>query len=64
MLGQSMRFGVASLDAHTFLRTVEAFYGRAGVHTGIRSDRLNYYKKAENIVKCTIPLVRGRYNAR
>ena len=60
LLGQSMRFGVSSLDAHTFLRTVESFYGRAGVHTGIRSDRLNYYKKAENTVKCTIPLVKGR----
>lgn len=43
----------------SFLKMVESFFDRAGVHTGIRTDRLNFYKKAENIVKCSIPLVRG-----
>ena len=44
----------------TFLKMVESFFDRAAVHTGIRTDRLNFYKKAENVVKCSIPLVRGR----
>lgn len=43
----------------TFLKMVESFFDRAAVHTAIRTDRLNFYKKAENIVKCSIPLVRG-----
>jgi hypothetical protein len=43
----------------TFLKMVESFFDRAAVHTGIRSDRLNFYKKAENVVKCSIPLIRG-----
>lgn len=44
----------------TFLTMVESFFDRAAVHTGIRTDRLNFYKKAENVVKCSIPLIRGR----
>ncbi len=43
----------------TFLKMVEGFFDRAALHTGIRADRLNFYKKAENIIKCSIPLVRG-----
>ena len=43
----------------TFLKMVESFFDRAAVHTGIRTDRLNFYKKAENVVKCSIPLIRG-----
>lgn len=43
-----------------FLRMVESFFDRAAVHTGIRTDRLNFYKKAENVVKCSIPLIRGK----
>jgi len=46
----------------TFLKMVESFFDRASVHTGIRTDRLNFYKKAENIVKCSIPLVRGTFS--
>lgn len=42
----------------TFLKMVESFFDRAAVHTGIRNDRLNFYKKAENVVKCSIPLIR------
>jgi hypothetical protein len=41
---------------------VESFFDRAAVHTGIRTDRLNFYKKAENVVKCSIPLIRGTSN--
>jgi hypothetical protein len=46
----------------TFLQMVESFFDRAAVHTGIRTDRLNFYKKAENVVKCSIPLIRGTSN--
>jgi hypothetical protein len=42
-----------------FLKMVESFFDRAAIHTGIRTDRLNFYKKAENVVKCSIPLIRG-----
>lgn len=55
--GGQVKFGFAS--GATFLKMVESFFDRAAVHTGIRSDRLNFYKKAENVVKCSIPLVRG-----
>ena len=55
--GSGVRYNI--LNSDTFLRMVESYYDRAGVHTGIRSDRLTFYKKAENTVKCTIPLVRG-----
>ena len=44
VLAGQMRYGI--LDSNTFLRMVESYYDRAGVHTGIRSDRLFYYKKA------------------
>jgi len=44
----------------SFLQMVESFFDRAAVHTGIRADRLNFYKKAENVVKCSIPLIRGK----
>ena len=43
----------------TFLRMVENFFDRAALHTGIRADRLVFYKKAESVLKCSIPLVRG-----
>lgn len=43
VLGSPVRYGL--LDSNTFLRMVESYYDRAGVHTGIRSDRLTYYKK-------------------
>jgi glutamate dehydrogenase (NAD(P)+) len=54
-----LRYSFAS--GASFLSTVESFFDRAAVHTGIRTDRLNFYKKAENIVKCSIPLIRGIY---
>lgn len=37
---------------------VENYFDKAGRHTSIRPDRLNFYKKAENVVKCSITLVR------
>lgn len=49
----------ASEGAH-FLKMVENYFDKAGVHTGIKADLLNYYKRAENVVKCNLTLVRGK----
>jgi len=38
---------------------VESYFDSAGIHTGIRSDYLKFYKKADNVVKCSIPIIRG-----
>ena len=38
---------------------VESYFDKAGRHTSIRPDRLNFYKKAQNVVKCSITLERG-----
>lgn len=40
---------------------VESFFDRAAAHTGIRNDLINYYKKSENVLKCSLPLVRGNF---
>lgn len=55
--GQPARYSFS--EGASFLTMVEGFFDRAAIHTGIRADRLIYYKKAESIVKCSIPLVRG-----
>lgn len=60
LLSSPLRFGFAT--GATFLKMVESFFDRAAIHTGIRTDRLNFYKKAENVVKCSIPLVRGKFD--
>lgn len=39
---------------------VESYFDKAGIHTEIRSDYLNFYKKSDNVVKCTYPIVRGK----
>jgi hypothetical protein len=57
------RYCFVSTDGATFLQMVEGFFDRAAVHTGIRTDRLIFYKKAENVVKCSIPLVRGNFGS-
>jgi hypothetical protein len=59
-LTSPLRYSFAS--GASFLNMVESFFDRAAVHTGIRTDRLNFYKKAENVVKCSIPLIRGIYH--
>lgn len=45
----------------TFLQMVEAYFDKAGRHTHIRHDRLNFYKKPENVVKFTLTLERGTH---
>lgn len=62
VIAKSMPFMNTSIRypfSATFLRMVESFFDRAAIHTGIRADKLTYYKKAESVLKCSIPLVRG-----
>ncbi len=42
-----------------FLTMVEKYFDNAGKHTNIRSDLLNFYKKADNVVKFNLTLTRG-----
>lgn len=44
-----------------FLKMVEEYFDKAGALTNIRADRLNFYKKADNVVKFNLTLVRGNY---
>ena len=38
---------------------VEKYFDKAGRHTNIRPDLLNFYKKADNVVKFNLTLIRG-----
>ena len=38
---------------------VEKYFDAAGKHTNIRPDILNFYKKADNVVKFNLTLIRG-----
>lgn len=42
-----------------FLQMVEQYFDKAGSLTGIKPDRLNFYKKADNVVKFNLTLTRG-----
>ena len=56
----SKRYGFASKsEGADFLKMVESYFDKAGRYTNIRSDKLNFYKKPENVVKCNITLERG-----
>lgn len=46
-------------DGTSFLKMVESYFDKAGIHTNIRSDRLNYYKKADNVLKCNLTITKG-----
>lgn len=46
-------------EGASFLKMVENYIDKAGRHTNIRADKLNFYKKPENVVKFTLTLVRG-----
>ena len=39
---------------------VEKYFDKAGKHTNIRPDLLNFYKKADNVVKFNLTLIRGK----
>lgn len=55
----SLRYGFSS--GANFLTMVESFFDRAASHTGIKNDLINYYKKSDNVLKCSLPLVRGKF---
>lgn len=42
-----------------FLEMVEKYFDKAGRHTDIRPDILNFYKKADNVIKFNLTLIRG-----
>jgi hypothetical protein len=42
-----------------FLKMVEEYFDKAGALTNIKPDRLNFYKKADNVVKLNLTLTRG-----
>ena len=48
-------------DGVTFLQMVESYFDKAGKHTNIRADKLNFYKKPDNVVKFNLTLVRGYF---
>lgn len=45
-----------------FLKMVESYFDKASRYTNIRADKLNFYKKPENVVKCSLTLVRGNFS--
>jgi hypothetical protein len=55
----SSRFSVESENI-SFLKMVESYFDKAGKHTNIKADKLNFYKKPDNVVKFTLTLTRGR----
>ena len=59
----SLRFMVSKSKNHesSFLEMVENYFDKAGRHTKIKSDLLNFYKKPDNLVKLTLNLKRGIY---
>ena len=54
---QSASFSGAGAE---FLEMVEKYFDKAGRHTEIRPDILNFYKKADNVVKFNLTLIRGK----
>ncbi len=55
----SSQFSSSSSEGSSFLKMVESYFDKAGIHTHIRADKLNFYKKADNVVKCNISIVKG-----
>lgn len=51
------RFGATGEPS--FLTMVENYFDKAARFTNIRQDLLNFYKKPENVVKCSIYIERG-----
>ncbi len=46
-------------EGAAFLQMVEQYFDKAGALTNIRPDKLNFYKKADNVVKFNLTLTRG-----
>jgi hypothetical protein len=55
---QPFMFSSVKDEGQSFLTMVNSYFDKAGIHTGIRSDYLNFYKKPDNVVKCTYPIIR------
>jgi hypothetical protein len=53
------KFNVSN-DGASFLKMVESYFDKAGRHTNIKPDKLNFLKKPDNVVKMTLTLVRGK----
>jgi len=56
-------FSVGS-EGDEFLNMVEKYFDKAGQYTNIRPDLLNFYKKADNVVKFNLTLIRGTHTFR
>ena len=52
----------SSSDGASFLKMVESYFDKAGKHTNIRADKLNFYKKPDNVVKFHLTLTRGNFS--
>ena len=48
-------------DGQSFLSMVEKYFDKAGKHTNIPEDRLNFLKKPECVVKFNLTLNRGTF---
>lgn len=48
-------------EGEGFLKMVEQYFDKAGALTNIKADRLNFYKKADNVVKFNLTLNRGNF---
>jgi glutamate dehydrogenase (NAD(P)+) len=46
-------------DNRSFLKMVESYFDKAGKYTGITKDKLDFYKKSDNVVKFNLTLIRG-----
>lgn len=55
----SFAFATESEGA-SFLKMVEQYFDKAGALTNIKPDRLNFYKRADNVVKFNLSLTRGK----
>jgi hypothetical protein len=49
-------------EGASFLKMVEEYFDKAGALTNIKPDRLNFYKRADNVVKFNLTLTRGTYS--
>ena len=49
---------ISRSDGASFLKMVESYFDKAGRHTNIKPDRLNFLKQPDNVVKMTLTLVR------
>jgi len=47
-------------EGASFLKMVEQYFDKAGTLTNIKPDRLNFYKRADNVVKFNLTLTRGK----